>query len=955
MQFGVLGPLLVQDTRGPVTLASAKQRALLAILLLETPHVVPVERLIDELWGNDPPPTATKALQVHVSQLRRALGADQPIVTLPSGYALHIDRSALDLHRFDALLAKARRLRTEGDHEGALAALQVALGLWRGPPLADVKLFGPGAHEAVRLEGLCAVAQEERMELELARGGGSELVPELEALIAGDPYREHMYGLLMLALYRAGRQADALDAFQRARQLLSGDLGLEPGPELVRLQAAILAQDPALDVPSGLNAPRVTHPDPLRRAPGAPGEMGPRLTVPRPAATILGRERELDAGLELLTRPDVRLLTLTGSGGIGKTRLALELAAGLTERSSFVELAAVSEPQRVIPAIAAAVGAQSATAEGVAHVLGDDAVVLFLDNFEQVLPAAPSITNLLEAAPSLKLVVTSRAPLRIGGEHELAVPPLGRDSAVELFVRRVREQQPIFDPGDEALEQIAAICARIDHLPLAIELAAARTRVLSLEEILERIGRRLDLLTNGRRDAPERHRTLRATIAWSYDLLEAHEQRLFASLAVFPSGCSVEACEAVAGAPSLDALTALVDHCLVNRDGSRFGMLETVREYAGERLAELPDSGEMHRRQALWCLDLAQRAEPELEGPSQASWFARLDLERENLRAASAWAAVELEAEVVLGLGASLWRFWLARGAGAEVRGELTAALATRRGDDELRVKALNAAGILAGEAGDFAGAHELFGEALALADRLRDRRQMARILMNLGVIALYTEDYAAALSRYREAGDIWRELGDVRGQSVMCQNLAIVHESLGEVDQATPLLEQSVELARTAGDGMHVAQTLVELGKHLVQHRPADPRAPALLREGLELSSALGERRQTVESFEVLAALCARAGAPVTGAELIGAAEAERERSGIDRKPDELALFEATERELTDELGIENYARARARGSSRSLDIAVAVALKAIEREPGPARQKRTAARRGLEVVARD
>jgi tetratricopeptide (TPR) repeat protein len=231
----------------------------------------------------------------------------------------------------------------------------------------------------------------------------------------------------------------------------------------------------------------------------------------------------------------------------------------------------------------------------------------------------------------------------------------------------------------------------------------------------------------------------------------------------------------------------------------------------------------------------------------------------------------------------------------------------------------------------------------------------MARILMNLGVIALYTEDYATALSRYQEAGDIWRELGDIRGQSVMCQNLAIVHEALGQVDEATPLLEQSVELAQIAGDGMHVAQTLVELGKHLIQHRPGDPRTPDLLREGLELASGLGERRQTVESLEVLAALCAQTGAPITGAELIGAAEAERERSGIDRKPDELTLFEATASELTEELGSERYARAHARGHGRSLDIAVAVARKSTQREPGPARQKRTAAKHGIEVLAQE
>ncbi len=955
MQFGVLGPLLVQDARGPVTLASAKQRALLAILLLETPHVVPVERLIDELWGNDPPPTATKALQVHVSQLRRALGSDQPIVTLPSGYALHIDRSALDLHRFDALLAKARRLRTDGDLDGALAALQVALGLWRGPPLADVKLFGPGAHEAVRLEGLCAVAQEERMELQLARGDGAELIPELEALIAADPYREHMYGLLMLALYRAGRQADALEAFQRARHQLTDDLGLEPSPELVRLQSAILAQDPALDLPAPVPA---TNPARLETVLGtsSSGDGGHRsTTVPRPAATILGRDRELRAGLELIERADVRLLTLTGAGGIGKTRLALELAGALSAPSCFVELAAITEPHRVMPAIAASLGAQTATSDGVAHALGNESVVLFLDNFEQVLPAAPSITTLLEAVPSLKLVITSRAPLHIAGEHELSVPPLARESAVELFLRRVREQQPSFSPDDEDVRRIAAICARIDDLPLAIELAAARIRVLTLEEILERIGRRLDLLTSGRRDAPERHRTLRATIAWSYDLLGDDEQRLFAELAAFPAGCSLEACEAVSGGPALDALSALVDHCLVTRDGSRFGMLETVREFAGEQLHNLPDEPAIRHRQAQWCLDLAAAAEMELQGPRQATWFDRLDLERENLRAAAAWGTANEQPEIVLGLGAALWRFWLARGEGAAVRGELAAALATGRGGSALRVKALNAAGVLAGEGDDFKAALELFNEALALADQLDDRRQMARTLMNLGVIALYTEDYATALTRYQEAGDIWRELGDVRGQSLMCQNLAIVHEALGQVDEATPLLEQSVELAHIAGDGMHVAQTLVELGKHLIQHRLGDPRTPDLLREGLELASALGERRQTVECFEVLAALSTRTGAPITAAELIGAAEAERKRSGIDRKPDELVLFEATNRELMEELGPEAYTRARARGRGRSLDIAVAVALKSTERKPGPARRKRTAAKHALEVGARE
>src|SRR5438270_1994252 len=287
MQFGVLGPLLVEDASGHVTLASAKQRALMAILLLETPHdLVPTERLIDDLWGSSPPATASKALQVHMSQLRRALGPGQPIITRPNGYALRVAEDTLDLHRFEKLLSKARKLRDAGEVRGALGALDDALALWRGPALADVALLGPGAAEADRLESLQAVAHEERMELELARGGGASLVPELEALIASHPYRERMYGLLMLALYRAGRQADALAVFRQARMLLVEDLGLEPGPELVRLEAAILAQDPALDQPTAAAALPAASP---RQS--AAVDSG----VPRPAASILGRDAELEA------------------------------------------------------------------------------------------------------------------------------------------------------------------------------------------------------------------------------------------------------------------------------------------------------------------------------------------------------------------------------------------------------------------------------------------------------------------------------------------------------------------------------------------------------------------------------------------------------------------------------------------------------------------------------------
>ena len=561
-----------------------------------------------------------------------------------------------------------------------------------------------------------------------------------------------------------------------------------------------------------------------------------------------------------------------------------------------------------------AIGADEPNEQSIAAAVADEPRVLILDNFEQVLAAAPGVASLLGASASLTFVVTSRAPLHIAGERELPLPPLASDPAVELFVRRAREQDARFDPGPDDLGQIAAICERIDGLPLAIELAAARTRVLTPKQILERIGRRLDLLSGGRRDAPERHRTLRATIAWSYELLEPAERWLLAELAVFRGGWSLEASEAVAGGDVLDALTSLVDHSLVTRNGDRFTMLETVREYAAERLEESGETGLVAQRHALWCVLLAEAGEVGLQGAEQSSWFQRLDAEHENLRSAAAWGAADGEPEVTLAIDGALWRYWLARGAAAEARQRLKVALATERGDPALRARAFNAAGAMAGAMNDFSAAGPLFAEARELAGHLNDPRQLARSLMNLGMVALYTEEYESALVRYAEAGEIWRELGEARGQSIMCQNMAIVHGLMDRVDLAVPLLEQSVALARTAGDPLHLASTSVDLAKQLIQHHPEDPRIPELLREGLELCSAFDERRQILECLEVLAARSARTGAPDIAAELIGAAVAERDRTGIGRMPDERPLFDATVRELEDSLGRCFHARARAR-----------------------------------------
>ncbi len=833
MEFGILGPLRVAGPGGEIPVAGAKRRALLAVLLLEhRGGVVSADRLIDELWGEHPPATAAKSLQVHVSQLRQELGEGQPIATRPGGYAVELAPGALDLERFERHLDDARRLRAAGDQEGAAAELRAGLDLCRGPALSDVELLGRASSEGARLEGVRLAALEDRLELDLALGRHAEAIPELDALVGQHPYRERLHAHLMLALYRAGRQADALDAYRRARAALVDELGLEPGPELKRLEAAILAQDPALETAE-------------RPAPRAPA---PAPALPPLAASLVGREAELAELTALIRDPAIRLVTIMGPGGVGKTRLALELAHRLAgefrDGARFVPLAAVDSGERL---------------EEELQEEGETLVVL--DNFEQLVDAAPAVTSLLAREPAVTVLVTSQAALRLTGEHEVPLAPLAAEPAAALFVRASRN----VDPGDPAIPEI---CRRLDGLPLAIELAAARTRLLSPAAILERLGRRLDLLTGGPRDAPERQRTLRAAIEWSHDLLDERERRAFSDLAVFAGGWTLEAAEQVTG-DVLDALEALVDRSLVVRAGERFQMLDTIREFARERLDDA-----VRDRHAAWALELAEAAEAGLEGAEQAGWMRRLDAERENLVAAAEWG----DAETRQRIAGALWRYWLARGAVAEGRRLVEAALAAGTASATAAARAHNAAGVLAGAAGDHEAARAAFGAALEHVD---DRAREARVITNLGVLDVFASDHEAAQARYEAAAAIYRELGDVRGQSIVTQNLAIAHELTGDPDGAVPLLEDSVELARAAGDPAHLASTLHVLGSLLARRGDVDRAVPLVL-ESLEL--ARGENVLTVECLETLAGVVD----PVTGATLLGAAEAQREATGAVRQPDE-------------------------------------------------------------------
>ncbi|HKC18789.1 MAG TPA: BTAD domain-containing putative transcriptional regulator [Candidatus Dormibacteraeota bacterium] len=1062
MEFRMLGPLEVRSGGETLALGGAKQRALLAILLLQPNHVVSRERLAELLWGDEPPPTADHVIEVYVSQLRRALepgGAPYKLlVRKPAGYVLQVPASDLDTTQFASLVEGAK---TCGPAE-AVAHLQRALEMWRGPALADFAGESFAVSEAARLNELRLYAIEERIEAELKLGHHGRLIGELQGLVEQHPLRERLCGLLMLALYRSGRQAEASDVYQKTRERLVDELGMEPGPELQDLLKRILQQESGLaaaevaapSLPSGmvtflltdvegstrrwdrnpsamqtamevhdtvlgrvihahggmqvesgregdsilaafrratdalacaveiqkslavekwpegadlhirvaihtgeaelrgghyfgpavyrcarllatghgdqLLLTQATHDvvvDTLRgdvalrdlgmhrlrdlerperifqvTGPGLRSEFPPlnsldprRHNLPISPTRFIGREKELADIADRLAAH--RMLTLAGPGGTGKTRLALQAAAENIDRFAdgvwCVELASVREPELVTQTVAEALGVREEPGRPLIKSVVDRwrerKFLLVLDNCEHLIAAAVKLADeLLRTCADVRILTTSREALRVNGEAIMRVGPLAESDAVTLFGERSAAVESDFRVTAENEPVIAQICRRVEDIPLAVELAAGRARMMNPVEILTRLQESFGVLAGGSRSSEGRHETLSTAIDWSYWLLSEDEQRLLRSLSVFFGGFTLEAAEAVfseSEKPTLELLGQLVDKSLVAphlmADGStRYALLETVRDYGHQKLRENEEHEEIHARHGVFFAGLIEASRGKLNGPSRKLWLQRLTNDIDNCRAL--FELREVDPAAILGAAAALGDFWEARGEYTEGRSRLENALSSSfPAPPAIRADALQAAGLVAWAQGDQDAATKYTNDALELTRQIGDTLEEALCLQQLGQLASQIDEFDAARDYVNQALEIATANGYEQIQAVCEWRLGFIAVFTHNLEPAIAHYQRAIELASDIRDGEMVATSHGMLG-HIAIRRNRLDEAKSHLRASLEFYRGEGSLRSIANLLEDLADVALTEGAKDRALTLAGAAEGLRSRIGV-------------------------------------------------------------------------
>ena len=891
----------VQALRGDVALpiGGRQERTLLALLVVHRRQPLTGERLVDLLWPDDPPATAAKAVQVYVSRLRAAIGPD---VIERDGNAYRLtDAVDIETDAFEELVQDGLDAAAD-DPLVALEMLVAALRGANGEPFADALVVESIRTAAAGLLERRWQARTAWIDLLVRLGRVDRVLTALPAFVAEDPLREDLWAAWIRALSLEGRYAEALATFEAARTTLHDELGVPPGPALEALHAVVVSR-------ADINVDRIRPPFVAH--------------LPAQGAEFVGRASEL-ASLEARLRPGGdRILNLTGPGGTGKTRLAVEVARRLVDAFNgavaFVDIGGVREAEQLWPAIAASIGADGPP-EGA---IGGARALLVLDNPERITRGAEAVAELLQAMPRLQVIVATRVPVRVAGAATEDVAPLCPEDAAHLFQIRARAAGA---PGEQA-DVVDAICERLDRLPLALELAALQARAFPGRDLLRALDRRLPALVGGAVGGPERHATIEATIDWSYALLDEPERQLFADLAVFDGGWTIAAAVGVCGA-TRDGLRALVDQSLIRRVGERLTMLDTLREFAAARLEASGRRPALLARHADFFLAEARRqASATDDGDGQ---YRILADDVENQRIAMATLCGEVTTDRALELAMLLWMTWLFQGRVAEGQTWFEQAAARLSPDTTHdRAEILSTGAEFPRVRGDLARAEAQKLEALRLEGPATSRRLRPATLVDLTEIALARDDLDAARTYGTEALMRYEQLGSRMGIVHAAATLADVEARSGNVEAAATLLEAHLPFLREAGltsrvAGQFGAYVPIQLGRiRVLQGELGIGRA--LIVEGLAAARRMGMLHAEIRGLEATAALALASGRVEVAAHLLGAVRAIRRRHGM--ADDTVAERAPVEGGVTENLGVAAAGAARAFGETLSVDSAMDLA----------------------------